>query len=432
MKSSTVKYEDFVVLYRMNMQSRAIEDALRQYNIPYKIRSGQSFYQRAEVKDVLAFFRIACNPKDIEAFERVLKLTDKIGATSIEKLYLLSNNNNLSIFEVMQDTKLLSTMFNQNTAIRLKNIADCVAAWHSRVKTTDAFELAGDILHISRIEQKLKDEGDSESEVRLQNIDALMSALKLFTVSEHQIMDEETGEIIIADDSLRTLDEFVQTVVLLTSEDEEDEKGEKVDVVTLMTIHAAKGLEYPYVFIAGVEENIFPSLKSINTKDELEEERRLFYVAITRAMKNLFISFAKTRYLHGQFSFCEPSRFLEELDMDTLDKPNLLKEDNEDREQPKTSYSRFSQDFNKNFNKTPQKEVSKPVERGFDNFKSLSNFKNIENKNATTFVAGMKVKHDKFGLGEVLEVTQNDRISVRFDEVGIKTLLLAFAKLEVL
>jgi DNA helicase-2/ATP-dependent DNA helicase PcrA len=220
----------------------------------------------------------------------------------------------------------------------------------------------------------------------------------------------------------------VQTVVLLTNEDVEDEKGQKVDAVTLMTIHAAKGLEYPYVFIVGVEENIFPSLKSINTKDELEEERRLFYVAITRAMKNLFISFAKTRYLHGQFSFCEPSRFLDELDMDTLDKPNLLKEDNESNEKPDTNYNRFRQDFHK----SPNKETPKPVERNFDNFKSLSKFKNVVNKNTTAFSVGQKVKHDKFGLGEVVEVTQNDRISVLFDEVGLKTLLLAFAKLEVL
>ncbi|MDR2512136.1 MAG: UvrD-helicase domain-containing protein [Bacteroidales bacterium] len=430
------KHSDFVVLYRMNMQSRSLEEAFRQYNIPYKIHSGMSFYQRAEIKDVLAFFRIAVNPKDIEALVRVLGLTSGIGDTTVEKLHLLANENSISMFEVMSNLQVMSLRLNSRAVNRLKALADNIQSWNLRANTTDAYELAADILQLSRIEQRLKEEDTPEADVRLQNIAELMSALKLYTVSEHQVIDEETGEIEISDDEMRLLSEFLQSVALLTSEDEKDETGNKIDRVSMMTIHAAKGLEFPYVFVAGMEENIFPSLKSVASREDLEEERRLFYVAITRAMKNLFLSFSQTRYIHGQFSFNEKSRFLDELDLETLDKPYILKEASCGYEAGNVKKQFPSNGFNfsgrNTFGEKKSFNNSAPVKSNLSNFKSMSSLQSPtlnRSQSITSFVVGQRITHEKFGKGNVAEVTEKDRIVVNFDEVGTKTLLLAFAKL---
>ncbi|MDR0437759.1 MAG: UvrD-helicase domain-containing protein [Bacteroidales bacterium] len=446
---------DFVVLYRTNNQSRSIEDALRQLNIPYRIYGGQSFYQRKEIKDVLAYFRLAVNPHDQEALLRVINYPARgIGQTTIERLRVLADQHQVSLWDIVSTPTLQGDEINSGTRLKLDAFAVKVKSLNVGIKTTEAFEMATQIWLASGIKSAFDEEDTLEAEMRLRNVDELLNAVKDFTLTEQQIVNEETGEISFVNNEFRTLDEFMSDIALITDADmnQDDDKNK----VSLMTIHAAKGLEFPCVFVVGMEENLFPSSRSVNTRAELEEERRLFYVAVTRAEKKLFLSFAENRFIWGQYTFCEPSRFLEEIDPIYLDNPEVLEKTSVfERHEAYQTYNKPKQTFGSNFRKV---ETETPRFAGADvhvrtkihgtdyksapakpkNLMSMSEAKYTLTPQSASVSLGdlqenQKVQHEKFGTGIIKSVEQNgEKIVVLFDAVGEKTLLTKFAKLKVL
>ncbi len=440
---------DFAVLYRTNNQSRSIEDALRQYNIPYRIYGGQSFYQRKEIKDVLAYFRLTVNPNDREALLRVINYPARgIGRTTIERLQVLASEHNISLWDAISDPKYVNPVINAGTWAKLEAFAVKIKSLHVQIKTTEAFEMATQIWLSSGIKSALNEEDTLEAEVRLRNIDELLNAVKDFTLTEQEIVNEDTGEISFVNDALRTLDEFMQNIALLT--DADNDKEEDKNRVSLMTIHAAKGLEFQNVFVVGMEENLFPSSMSINTRNDLEEERRLFYVAVTRAEKRLFLSFAENRFIWGQYTFCEPSRFLEEIDSSYLDDPSVLEKTGVfERFEAYQTYNKPKQVLGSNFRKVEHGDDSKFSNRDtlqnptatFQRPQNLVSMKTVQHRatpqqsniSLDDIQVGKHVQHEKFGKGVIQSVEQNgEKIIVLFDTVGEKTLLTKFAKMQII
>ncbi|MDR2907938.1 MAG: UvrD-helicase domain-containing protein [Bacteroidales bacterium] len=439
------KNSDFAVLYRTNNQSRSIEDALRQLNIPYRIYGGQSFYQRKEIKDVLAYFRLAVNPNDQEALLRVINYPARgIGQTTIERLRVLADEKQVPLWNVVSTPSLQGNELNSGTRAKLEAFAIKIQSLHVQIKTTEAFEMATQIWLSSGIKTAFNEEDTLEAEMRLRNVDELLNAVKDFTLTEQEVVNEDTGEISFVVDALRTLDEFMSNIALLT--DADADKDEDKNKVSLMTIHAAKGLEFPNVFVVGMEENLFPSSMSVNTRHELEEERRLFYVAITRAEKKLFLSFAENRFIWGQYTFCEPSRFLDEIESSYLDHPEVLKKaDVFDRMESYEMFNRPKRTLGSNFSKIERKDDTRNTVSAIPsqpqqprNLVSMSQAKYTpapEQSNASIgdLQAGKLVHHEKFGKGVIKSTEQNgEKIVVVFDIAGEKTLLTKFAKLQIL
>ena len=356
--------KDFAVLYRINSQSKAMEDALRKLNIPYRIYGGLSFYRRKEIKDILSYFRWVVNPRDEEALLRCINNPARgIGETTLNRLRLLgalSGGGTWEGMEWLRNGSMLSpgregfdlssqaawlvnlgvpaevfsspeallrykeavgASINPATRTKLFNLMDTILSLNTRFFQTDAFEMANQIWKASGLAFEYKQEETPESESRMNNVEELLNAVKTFCEEDPMMVDEETGEL-IAIEGVVTLDRFLQDVALLTDQDEKEEAD--ADKVTLMTVHAAKGLEFPYVFVVGCEENLFPAAQSLNTREEVEEERRLFYVAVTRAEKALWLSYANRRMRWGETCFCEPSRFLLELNPAHLENPEIL------------------------------------------------------------------------------------------------------------
>jgi DNA helicase-2/ATP-dependent DNA helicase PcrA len=295
------KYEQIAILYRTNAQSRALEEALRRLNLPYKIFGGMSFYKRKEIKDLLAYFRLVVNPKDEEALLRIINYPKRgIGSTTMNKLKIASDEQKISLWEMLLK---LPTQFNiaPSTAKRIHEFTTMIRAAAVDVDKKNAYELAMEIAKSSGILPMLyQDRNDDEGIMRFDNVEELLNGIQDFTES---VNDEEGA------DELKTLPMFMEDIALYTDADDKDKQDG--DFVSLMTIHAAKGLEFPYVFIVGLEENLFPSIMSINSRDDLEEERRLFYVAITRGEQRVWLSYAHARYKWGQQTMTEPSRFFE-------------------------------------------------------------------------------------------------------------------------
>ncbi len=288
--------KDFAVLYRTNAQSRPIEEALRKQNIPYKIYGGLSFYQRKEIKDVLAYCRLAVNPNDEEAFKRIINYPSRgIGSTTLQKLIVLANENKISIWEVLNNLENFNHNINKGTTAKLNDFNTLIKSYISQKDNNDAYFLVEHIAKSSGVFHDLYNDKSPEGVSRFENIQELLNGLKDFC--------ENTDE--------NRLEHYMQDVALLTNQD--NEKAEDFNKVTLMTVHAAKGLEFPYVFIVGLEQNLFPSMMAGDSQENLEEERRLFYVAITRAKKRLFLSHTSNRFKWGQYINCEPSRFLYEI-----------------------------------------------------------------------------------------------------------------------
>ncbi len=433
------KNSDFAVLYRTNNQSRSIEDALRQLNIPYRIYGGQSFYQRKEIKDVLAYFRLAVNPNDQEALLRIINYPARgIGQTTIERLRILADQHRVSLWDVVSKPDLQGTEINAGTRAKLEAFAVKIKSLHVQIKTVEAFEMATQIWLASGIKSAFAEEDTLEAEMRLRNVDELLNAVKDFTLSEQQVVNEDTGEISIVDNALRTLDEFMSDIALVTDADTDNDEDK--NKVSLMTIHAAKGLEFPCVFVVGMEENLFPSSRSVNTRSELEEERRLFYVAATRAEKKLFLSFAENRFIWGQYTFCEPSRFLDEIDSQYLDNPDVLEKSSIfERSEAFESFNRPKQVLGSNFRKieaeTPKFTPSSPPKP--KNLVSMRVAQHSATPPSTSvsmseLQENKTVYHDKFGKGVIKAVEQNgEKIIVNFENVGEKTLLTKFAKLNI-
>jgi DNA helicase II / ATP-dependent DNA helicase PcrA len=396
---------DFAILYRTNAQSRPLEEALRRLNIPYRIYGGLSFYQRKEVKDLLAYFRLVVNPGDEEALMRIINYPARgIGKTTLEKMIVVAGEKGVTVWEMLGRIGELSNDFNSGTRSRITEFVTMIQSFQTRLMQKDAFGLGHEIALASGMLKVLEDDKTPEGVSRYQNIEELLNALKEFSDTERA--DEEFSET-----AYRTLDEYMQNVALLTDQDTDDKENN--DKVTLMTIHAAKGLEFPYVYIVGLEENLFPNIQAMGSRQELEEERRLFYVALTRAEKRAFLSFAKSRLRWGNFTFCEPSRFLAEVESKYIERTQGARS----VEEPPSPRIQF--------------QGSKP---------DLSKMKKMtSNHGAPTATdpaslqTGMRVKHERFGSGTVvsLEGSAADmKATVAFDVVGEKKLLLRFARLE--
>ncbi|RMG82093.1 MAG: ATP-dependent DNA helicase [Bacteroidetes bacterium] len=394
-------YKDFAVLYRTNSQSRAIEEALRKKNIPYKIYGGQSFYQRKEIKDLLAYFRLSVNHNDEEALKRIINYPARgIGNTSLQRLIVAAAENGLSVWQVVEKINTLNTGITSASRNRIADFASMIKNFKIIIENKNAYEAAEHILKHSGLYKELYNDKTPEGVSRYENVMELLNGIAEFTDN----FKKEDG-------TTAKLADFLQDVALLT--DQDTEKEEDRNKVTLMTIHASKGLEFPYVFIVGMEENLFPSQLSLGSRRELEEERRLFYVALTRAEKQVFLSFANNRYRYGQYMDCEPSRFLDEIDKQYLSFENI-------KQSPKAKQHAVS---------IPPKGVPRKLVK-------LSQADNsIVSEEITKLATGMKVEHARFGIGKVLSLEgnpPNQKATVFFQHAGQKQLLLKFAKLKIL
>lgn len=430
MMNHQLQPDQFCVLYRTNSQSRAMEDALRKKNIDYKIYGGISFYQRKEIKDILSYLRILINSNDEEALKRIINYPARgIGATTIDKLTIAANHYNKSIFEVIKHIDKINININGGTKTKLQNFVNMILRLQIEAQTKNAFEIAEVVVKQTQLIKDLEKDGTPEGVSKVENVQELLNGIKDFITDKI-----EQGE----DASLTS---FLEDVALATDFDNEKE-GDKPRVA-LMSIHQSKGLEFQYVFVVGLEENLFPSAMSMNTRSELEEERRLFYVALTRAEKVAYLTYAQTRYRWGKLVDAEPSRFLEEIDDQYLH--YLTAKD------PELSVNRFLDAGL--FDDAPkgirfQKPIQrKKKERDLIKKKQVEIPKKLKKVSETTstssngnlfdgnIVVGNIVEHNRFGKGKILALEgkgPNKKAEIQFGTVGKKKLLLQFAKLKVI
>ena len=408
------EYDDFAILYRTNAQSRIFEEALRKRNIPYKIYGGLSFYQRKEIKDVMAYFRMAVNPMDEEAFKRVLNYPSRgIGDTTLKKIITVAANHKVSLWDVISDPVTHECPINNSTAQKLGIFRSLIVSFIEATDTMDAASLGEMIMKDSGIVADVYKDNSPEDVSRQENLQELLNGLKDFTISRQE-----------EDNAFVSLTDFLQDVSLLT--DQDSDKNIDGAKVTLMTIHAAKGLEFANIFIVGMEEGLFPSPQSEYSSKALEEERRLFYVAITRARENCFLSYAMNRFLYGKMSFCTPSRFLKDID------PSYMKMDDDSE----------GIDMHKNFDKQPDmasqiyKMLQTPATPPKDKVPINKNTNSSNsNKNGCDLQIGQHIEHERFGIGEVINLEgegDNRKATVKFKYSGEKNLLLRFARFKVI
>ncbi|MCB0380020.1 MAG: UvrD-helicase domain-containing protein [Flavobacteriales bacterium] len=421
--SKQAKNSDFAILYRTNAQSRAMEEALRRKNIPYKIYGGLSFYQRKEIKDLLSYFRMVINPKDEEALKRIINYPARgIGNTTIDKLTITANNSNTDIWNVINNLNQFNTGLNNGAQNKISEFVAMINSFAAQLNSKNAFDLGNEIAATSGLLKDLYSDRTPEGISRYENIQELLNGLKEFTETDNELEEDVTP---------RGLPEFLQDVALLTTSD--NEKDEDRDKVTLMTIHSAKGLEFPYVYIVGLEENLFPSQMSLTSRVDLEEERRLFYVAITRAEKEVVLSFAASRYKWGNLIFCEPSRFIEEIDESHLE---LMYSNKSQSLQPQKEnhHNAFyeKRQTNTNYQK-PATTIQQPTFSPPKNLKKvdLNSTAVSQSADSLNLSTGMKVEHEKFGIGEI-ELIENGKATINFNNSGKKQLLLKFAKLNII
>ncbi|MCH4552604.1 ATP-dependent helicase [Aestuariibaculum lutulentum] len=434
--------KDFAVLYRTNAQSRAIEDALRKRDIPYKIYGGLSFYQRKEIKDVISYLRLIINPADEEALKRVINFPPRgIGATTVDRLVVAANGYNRSIFEVMKNIDKTDIKVNSGTKGKLLDFVTMIESYQVMNQNADVFELAEHVTRTSGLIKEFKKDATPEGVTRMENIEELLNGMKDFVEGQKEVAD-----------ATASLAEFLEDVAL--SSDLDSDK-EDVDHVALMTIHLAKGLEFPHVFIVGLEEDLFPSAMSMNTRSELEEERRLFYVALTRAEKQAYLTYALSRYRWGKLVDSDPSRFISEIDEQYLDITTPIEErrinpmldadifgdvsPNTRQHVTSNNNIRFKPAKQVNLTKgTPQKEQPKFQANGPKKLTKVD-ASSSAGQEANLFdgklMPGNIVNHMRFGKGEVLKIEgvgADVKAEIKFQQVGVKKLLLRFAKLDVI
>lgn len=394
---------DFAILYRTNSQSRALEEALRKNNIKYRVIGGVSFYQRKEIKDLLSYLRYAVNTNDEQALRRIINFPKRgIGPASVDKVVGNAYNHDIGLWEVLEN---IHQFMGGRSANSIHQFTEMMEGFRLEAERKDAYEAASYIAKNSGLLKELYEDKTIEGLNRFENVQELLNAVREF-------VDNTENED-------KSLSAFLQEVALLTNADEND-KDE--DCVTLMTIHGAKGLEFKHVFIAGLEEDLFPSQMMLASRSDLEEERRLFYVAITRAEQSLTLSYALTRYRYGRLKNCEPSRFIEEIDPKYLNVNKRL--GSRLNSGSDTNHARVLINSVKKNHKTGA--ATKKVHQVSPDFKP-SDTRNLDR--------GMRVEHPKFGLGKVEQVeTQgaNRKAKVNFQDFGEKTLLLSFAKLRIL
>ncbi|MFK7050353.1 UvrD-helicase domain-containing protein [Flavobacterium davisii] len=424
------KNSDFAILYRTNAQSRAMEDALRKRDIPYRIYGGLSFYQRKEIKDVLAYLRLVVNPKDEEALVRVINYPARgIGDTTVEKLTVAANYYKRSIFEVMEHVDKIDLKLNSGTKQRINDFVTMVKSFQVINENQDAFYLTEHVTKKTGLVQELKKDGTPEGIARIENIEELLNGIKDFIEGQKEV-----------DGARGALSEFLEDVALAT--DLDNDTGDD-DRVALMTIHLAKGLEFPTVFIVGMEEDLFPSAMSLNTRSELEEERRLFYVALTRAEHQAYLTYAQSRYRWGKLVDSDPSRFIEEIHSQYLE--FLSPVETNYRYKPTINADIFGEvdksklRLQKPIAGTPPKTITtnEPTANpSIRRLKPLSTpISGTEANNNTTLVIGNMVIHERFGKGQVLNIEgvgADKKAEIRFEIGGIKKLLLRFAKLQII
>ncbi len=434
-QNKQAKPSDFAILYRTNAQSRSFEEALRKLNIPYRIYGGLSFYQRKEIKDILAYYRLTLNPNDEEALKRVINYPARgIGKTTVDKLIVAAAESNCSIMQLLDTLQSGMHGINAGIATKLNEFKTLIQSFAVQLKTKSAFDLATYIAQSSGVLKELYADKTPEGVSRYENIQELLNGIKEFT--EKPIATED-GE-----QKLLTLDEFMADVALLT--DAENDDDDDKNKVSMMTIHAAKGLEFPYVYIVGLEENLFPSQMALNSREELEEERRLFYVALTRAEKQVTITHAETRYRWGNLIYCEQSRFIEEIDSVYLNNISLPVKRNNGFDNDREQYTGWDKRSNKTFTfEAPVKKSSstsqpKNLVKMSDAAKQApanNGGNDFVGDDTSKLTSGMRVEHQRFGIGTVKNIEGRPpqlKATVSFDGVGDKQLLLQFAKLKII
>ncbi|MGB8706019.1 MAG: UvrD-helicase domain-containing protein [Gillisia sp.] len=418
---------DFAILYRTNAQSRAMEDALRKREIPYRIYGGLSFYQRKEIKDVLSYLRLLINPRDEEALKRVINYPARgIGQTTIDKLTIAANTFGKSIFEVMENLDHLDLKINSGTRNKLSNFVNMIRSFTILNEQADAFTVADTVTKKTGLVQELKKDGTPEGIARIENIEELLNGIRDFVEGQKELADA-TG----------SLAEFLEDVALATDMDKDT--GD-TDRVALMTIHLAKGLEFPYVYIVGLEEDLFPSAMSMNTRTELEEERRLFYVALTRAEKQAYLTYTQSRYRWGKLVDAEPSRFIEEIDDEFMD--YMIPQDDY-KYKPlidtdifgDVDKSKLRQEKPKAGTPPPAHKPSEEQLKKLRKLRPASSVSTASAKDVIQLQEGNEVEHIRFGKGKVLKIEgmgQDKKAEIDFENGGVKKLLLRFAKLKLL
>ena len=413
---------DFAILYRTNAQSRSFEESLRRMNIAYRIYGGISFYQRKEIKDFLSYLRVILNPGDEEALKRIINFPARgIGKTTIEKAVLYANENNISMWNVLERASGFG--YKANTLEVINNFVIMIKMFQSELQKKNAYDLAILVGKSTGIVKELFNDKTTEGLARYENIQELLNSIKEFTETP-----TEDGELLD-----KSLGSYLQQITLLT--DADDDKGES-DVVKLMTIHAAKGLEFPVVFVGGLEETLFPNAMSINTREELEEERRLFYVAVTRAKKKLWLTYANTRYRFGNLTQNDPSRFIDELPEERLDRSFAGGNMRNNQTNHRNYFS------NPAFNKQPEPARKQPTEKPA--YLITSNVVKVKEhiptegfapSDTSNLQTGQKVEHQKFGFGEVMKMegaAHNPVATVKFEHNGEKKIMLNYAKLRII
>lgn len=482
---------EFAILYRTNAQSRAMEEALRKQNIAYRIFGGLSFYQRKEIKDLLAYYRLAINSNDEESLKRIINYPARgIGDTTIDRIIVAANDHNISLWRVIENINEFDIGLNAGAKAKVDEFTMMIKSFSAMLQTHSAYDLGQYIAVHSGILRDLYADKSPEGVSRHENIQELLNGLKEFTESEIDINDigaELPGTIGIESQELieeiqgtepeslelrnkkqeeeqelkeagidtaingllfsfdeqkpdienstveittnPTLDLFMRDIALMTDADKKTETEEDRNKVSLMTIHAAKGLEFPYVYVVGLEENLFPSQMSLTERADLEEERRLFYVAITRAEKRVTLSYSTTRYRWGNLIYCEPSRFIEEVDAKYLDMPTESSSRLFGNEEYSSKPKQFSTKPKETFVQRPV--IGKNLVKINTAAKNTSDF---DTESLRSLQVGMEVEHDRFGKGKVINMDgdfPNNKTTVFFEGVGQKQLLIKFAKLRI-
>jgi DNA helicase-2/ATP-dependent DNA helicase PcrA len=430
--------QDFAILYRTNAQSRSYEESLRRLGIGYRIYGGTSFYQRKEIKDFIAYLRVVINPRDEEALKRIINYPVRgIGKTTTEKLVLFANERNLTMWDILTNAAMYG--FKSGTLEAIDNFVLTMKMFQSEIDKKNAYELATIVGKSTGIVKELFNDKTTEGLARYENVQELLNSIKEFIETP---MNEEDGEV-----GDKSLGAYLQQITLLTDADDEKDNP---DVVKLMTIHAAKGLEFPMVFLGGLEENLFPSALSINTREELEEERRLFYVAITRAKKNLTLSYCNARYKFGQLQQNDASRFLEEIPEQYIDKSYAgSARSNDGGFGQGAAFERMNRGFGSGWGDAAKAEKrygpppsKKPATPSYIPAKPVAP-KTVEHTPSEDFApsdtrslqAGQKVEHQKFGFGEVLKLegaNHNPIATVKFELNGEKKIMLNYARLRII
>ena len=403
---SQLQNSDFAILYRTNAQSRSFEDALRKKNISYRVYGGLSFYQRKEIKDVLAYLRLLINPDDEQAFKRIINFPARgIGQTTLNKIAVEAKNSSVSDYIFIKDLLKSSEILNNSTKNKLLDFVIMIESIKNKIEHADVFDITKEVLKQSGLYNLYKNDESLEGINRIQNIEELLNGIKDFVENNEK--------------SQASVSSFLQDVALATDQDNDTNDNNKV---SLMTVHLAKGLEFPYVYIVGLEENLFPSAMNLNSRTELEEERRLFYVALTRAEKKIYLSYVLSRYRWGKPVDSEKSRFIDEIKEEYLQNNVIQRSIGKD-------FSQKSQ-----FNKVGIR-FKKPETRPAKNFVKLKSSSSKSNLFDNKLIVGNIVVHERFGKGEVISIEGqggDKKAEIKFEKGGLKKLLLRFSRLEII